>query len=130
MDRPHQVAIGGSHQILPGAGHELILKSSPLKGGPDCQESMWATLSRASDPVHVVPQAVRGVTWKMNDEKEPIIMLHCLKDDSTASDLRCGTVYSPLSRYSTSGGPGARSGLRLMMRIFCCVGGRMQVGFS
>ena len=48
MDRPHQVAIGGSHQILLCAGHELILKSSPLKPGRTARESMWATLSRAS----------------------------------------------------------------------------------
>ena len=84
MDRPHQVAIGGSHQILLCAGHELILKSSPPEAGPDCQGvHVGHPVKGLGFQVHVVPQAVRGVTRKMNDEKgSQTIMLHCLKDDS------------------------------------------------
>ena len=36
-------------------------------------------------------------------------------------DLRCGTVYIPLSRYSTSRGPAPGSGASVMMRYIFAV---------
>ena len=84
MDRTHQAAIGSSHQILLCAGHELILKTSPSEAGPDCQGvHVGHPVKGLGIQVHVVPQAVRGITRKMNDEKgSQTIMFHCLKDDS------------------------------------------------
>ena len=54
------------------------------EAGPDCQGvHVGHPVKGLGIQVHVVPQAVRGVTRKMNDEKgSQTIMLHCLKDDS------------------------------------------------
>ncbi len=124
MDRTHQAAIGSSHQILLCAGHELILKSLPLKPGRTARSPCGPPCQGPRDPGSCSAPGCQGITRKMNDEKgSQTIMFHCLKDDSSSGFTMWDRIYSSESVQYQPGSGARERGFGHDAVYFCCVGG-------